>query len=729
MKLWQRINLTFFMLFCIVLSMFLDSNAQGAMQVAIVANPGPFAAIEEAAVSENKVNWWDDDFSDDRACTESFAATELAKYLIASSVADANRIELTSKLIMPDADNVFLIGSRQSNPLVNAYSRTKKDSFKIDQSFSIRAFRDGARTVTIIEGSDRIGTLYGVYAYLEILGFRFYGLGDKGIVFPKEIPVLPARLDIVSSPSYLTRGFPAWEAAHGNEEFFYWMARNRMNLWTAADPRVHLLKKLGMKLSEGGHKFQNLFLNPQAQYTGDANDAKLTYFEAHPEWFGLKKGKRVSAVRGANFCTSNEDAVKELSSNLINSLIDGQYRYADIVYVWMIDGSGYWCQCENCEKLGSFSDRILKLIYDIDSHLKEAHRDGRLSRPVQLVSLAYLDTITPPTKPLPADFDYQNCLITFFPIYRCYAHTFADKKCTEVNQKILRDYKGWVEGKDRFFKGQMFIGEYYNVSAIKSLPVLYSRVISADIPWYYNNGARHFNYMHTPTRLWGTWTLNQYLLGRLLWDHKADSAEIIDEYFRLYYPTASQTTRQFYQHLEDAMANIKVLKHYVLDESNKDGRYSPRMKLLNDKEELFPFDHIKYDVYKPKLNDGPDVVEIVDLMRLARKDIDAALLECTDETEKLRLAEDERRFEYGELMTGFQYHLIRVVLFHRSGDEALASREFQYLDIYANRLKQIVDLVQVSSSHGNAKDGLEASYAQPIYEELAKRYGSFNEDK
>jgi len=42
--------------------------------------------------------------------------------------------------------------------------------------------------------------------------------------------------------------------------------------------------------------------------------------------------------------------------------------------------------------------------------------------------------------------------------------------------------------------------------------------MAADIPWYYQTGARHFHYMHVPTGLWGTWRINQYLMGRLLWN-------------------------------------------------------------------------------------------------------------------------------------------------------------------------------------------------------------------
>ena len=54
--------------------------------------------------------------------------------------------------------------------------------------------------------------------------------------------------------------------------------------------------------------------------------------------------------------------------------------------------------------------------------------------------------------------------------------------------------------------------------------------MAADIPWYYRTGTRHFNYMHTPTHLWGTWTLNQYLLARLLWDAGTDTDALLKEY-------------------------------------------------------------------------------------------------------------------------------------------------------------------------------------------------------
>jgi len=134
-------------------------------------------------------------------------------------------------------------------------------------------------------------------------------------------------------------------------------------------------------------------------------------------------------------------------------------------------------------------------------------------------------------------------------------------------------------------------------------------------------------------------------------------------------------------------------------------------------------DHLHYETFHPTLNGAPDVVDIIELMRLARQDIDAAMMECKDPTERLRLLEDERRFAYGEAMFGFLYHLVRISLFDQRGEEAAARREFVAVERMAERLRGVVDLVQVAYRHANAKDGLEASQAAPAYEAFKKKYG------
>ena len=228
--------------------------------------------------------------------------------------------------------------------------------------------------------------------------------------------------------------------------------------------------------------------------------------------------------------------------------------------------------------------------------------------------------------------------------------------------------------------------------------------------------------MHTPTHLWGTWTLNQYLLARLLWDAGTDSEALLKEYFHNYYPTTSHHAAKFYGHLEQATANFKTLKHYAGED-----KYSLRRRLTNDSLEIFPLRHLRYDSYHPETDDGQDVVEIVDWMRLARKELDAALLECRDKMEQARLMEDDRRFAYGEAMVFFYYHLVRTAMLHRRHEAALARGEFGRVEEYAEKLRAITDLVtpldNKPSGDANAKDGFEATQAESAYKFFTARYG------
>jgi hypothetical protein len=563
-------------------------------------------------------------------------------------------------------------------------------------------------------------------------------------------------LNITENPSYLTRGFYTWNDRRTDNEFFLWMARNKLNYWTAQEQPVNLLKKLGVKLSDGGHRIQGVVFDSDSEYpynhplfkgdedkpadpynagnefTGDSDkDGKLSYFEAHPEWYGMKDGKRIkigysenAAQSGTNFCTSNPDARKEFAARIADQLIHGQWQYVDVFEFWTFDGgANLWCTCDKCKSAGTYTDKMFDVTYDILKELDRVRREGKLNRRIEVSANAYHATIDPPARPLPEDYDYKNSSLTFFPIGRCFAHPFADPSCTEINQWQLRAYQRWTFGENRNYKGPVFIGEYYNVSAFKSLPLIFTKIMAADIPWYYNNGARQFNYMHTPDTMWGTWTLNQYLLGRLLWDVNINPERVIDEYFTSCFPTTCSTTRKYYQQLEVASANSKILKHYVETDSVK--RYTLAGGFL--KGELFPHQHMQYHEHHPVLNDGPDVTEMMNAMDMAKHFIEQSLIECNDRSEQARLIEDKNIFDYGYATYRYIYHMIRTSIFHRKGDKLMASMEFKIVEKYAGELEKMVDVVRISSDHSNALNGLDATRSVPAFNEFKKLYGKTGE--
>ncbi|MHB1455546.1 MAG: DUF4838 domain-containing protein [Armatimonadota bacterium] len=699
--------------------------APNDMPIYIIANPGSLGGITAASTAELNVDFWDNDLTDDNACTECFAAVELQTFMARCIGAAPESIELHPKLELPAKGYIFVLGSTTSNSLIPSFygKDDVKPAFTTLESYRIRVIAQPERTICVIEGAGRIGTLYGVYDYLNRLGMRFFGLGEQGTVYPATSTELIKELDVTENPSFLSRGYHAWEA-RGNMDFFLWMARNRMNYWTAAEKNLPLLKKLGMRLPIGSHDIQTNFLNPKTAYpysgkdpykpskeaSGDKNkDGKLTYFEAHPEWFGLIGGKRSDLIQGGlghNFCTSNDDAVAELSKNFTQGLIDGVWKYADVVNFWMEDG-GKWCECENCKAIGTPTDRLLKLLYQVNKEMQKARKSGLLKRSVQITTLAYTETINPPTKPLPVDFDYENCSITFYPIQRCYVHTMSDSSCTERNYGYATSYLGWAPHQGGLYNGAIFIGEYYNVSNYKSMPAIYTRIMAADIPWYHRTGSRHFQYMHTLTKNWGPWTLNQYLMACLTWNVDTNVSSVLDDYYAHYYPATSASTRRYYENLEDALCNITWLKTYI-------GLF------LNADKDPLPFDHMKYDTKSAVINSGPSLTDTIAGLQVARRELDKSLLMSKDPMETARLLDDDRRLSYAQSMVDFYYHMIRIEMAEKSGNAPLATEEFGKAQRSMDELKQYGrDFIE---TFGCPDDGPAATQAVQRFEKYKTKY-------
>jgi len=99
-----------------------------------------------------------------------------------------------------------------------------------------------------------------------------------------------------------------------------------------------------------------------------------------------------------------------------------------------------------------------------------------------------------------------------------------------------------------------------------------------------------------------------------------------------------------------------------------------------------------------------------------------------DKNEKARIIDDDRRFTYGEAMVYFYYHLVRTALFHRNSDAVMAKHEFLNVEKYAEILRNIIDLVApipgFPGGDANAKDGMEASQAENVYNYFKEKYGN-----
>src|SRR5439155_1109597 len=230
--------------------------------ITILVDTGRFAGPEAAAAAAESIDWRDDDRADDDASTESFAALELRDFIRRLTGFPADSVRISNAPTLPPAGDVVVIGCAATRaesswvakaleaegsaalwPALGAGpEKGGAGALKTAVPPAIPQGRDGFRIVTaplgnrhltLIEGRSRSGALYGAYAFLEAMGVRFDGLGERGTLLPPAPVAMPSRLAIAEQPAFETRGFWAWED-RGDSTFFRWMARNRMNLWTTA---------------------------------------------------------------------------------------------------------------------------------------------------------------------------------------------------------------------------------------------------------------------------------------------------------------------------------------------------------------------------------------------------------------------------------------------------------------------------------------------------------------
>ncbi len=703
----------------------------------IVVNVGDYPSAQKAAVDEGNVGWDDGKDADDIICTECFAAVELQHYL-RKMTGDAGRFGIVDDDKLPSDGALILLGNPKTNKAVAGatlkigltdatFAALGKEGYLIKTG----ALNTG-RQLMVIGGNRRIGTLYGVYGLLDRLGVRWFAPTELGEEVPKQkIDDLP-QMNVTDKPMFFTRGFHAWEY-RGNPDFFDWMVRNRMNYWCVENKDRPGLKKRGIQMNCGNHVLIPRFLGPRnpypynhpkfagdedkpadpyavgKDYQGDRNaDGKLSYFEAHPEWYGLRGGKRSDRIHGDggdNFCTANKDAVDEFMKNLIQDLIDGTWKDADSLNFWTLDG-GRWCECEKCKALGISSDRNLLLVHRCRQEMKKAMAEGRLNRDIMIYFLAYADVLHPPTKPLPEDFDYDYCIATYFPIARCYVHALADPKCTEYNARYEKNLYGWAIDPKRHYRGQIFIGEYYNVSGYKCLPIMFSRTMSVDMPYYYKMGARHMHYMHCTTKHWGTKALTNYQFAKMLWKPDLDTKALLAEYFAKRYGPAAGIMRRLYDRLDTALCNVTELK------------YRLRGRLNGNQKNLFPHKHMKYAKTEFSDNDGPDLAEMATAIDDCVTMLKEARSMSLPERIHARLAEDAGPLTYGSNIIHFYDVIVRMTQLLHADKKAEAVKLLPEMKRLGKALESDTENMKHSSSHASAANGLVASYIPAVYKRL-----------
>jgi len=354
--------------------------------------------------------------------------------------------------------------------------------------------RTHAAGIFIVAATDK-GVSHGVWDLLGRLGYRQFFPGANWEVIPKT-PQLSIAVAAMEKPDYANRriwyGFGGWDYAAA--PYARWQARNRMG--SSFDLRT-------------GHAYDSII----------SDNAET--FEAHPEYFGLVKGERLST----KMCIGNpklrafvaERAVEYFTAN----------PTAHTVSMEPSDGGG-WCECEQCAKLGNITDRAITLANAVAAAVTAKFPDKYVGM------YAYSQHGAPPT-------------IAVHP------HVIVS-----IATSFLRGYTA-----DQLFEGwgktgiQLGVREYYSVNTWdRDLPGRarggHLPYLKETLPKFHRFGARFLSAESSDN--WGPNGLGYYLASRISWDvdEAAKADAIVEDFLTKAFGPAKEPMRQFYQLIDSS---------------------------------------------------------------------------------------------------------------------------------------------------------------------------------
>ncbi len=437
----------------------------------------------------------------DASPSEKYAAQELQNFLEKMSGARLPVTMDTEKVRSP----IIIVGNSrrlQALKIAVPFERLGPEGFALKTS--------GPNLV--IAGGRLRGTLYGVYAFLEKLGCRWFSRELNRI--PRMPTIRIERLDEIQKPAFEYREPYFTEAFDGD-----WAVRNKVNG-----------NSMQLDESRGGKVKYYPFVHSFYQMLPPER-----YFKDHPEYYSLIDGKR--RFERGQLCLTNPDVLR-LGVEAVNRWID-EHPNSTIFSVSQNDWTG-WCECDNCRRVeteegGEHSGPVLRYVNALAAEIEKEHPDKLID------TLAYWYTEGAPAKARPR----RNVRIRLCPIGVCEAHPY--EMCPR-SAYFMKNLRAWSK-----ITNQLYIWHYNTNFSHYLIPFPDFDELAADIPMYHRNGVvgLFLEGAYPPDGGAENAELRSYVMSRLLWDVNTNVGQTIDEFMQTAYGKAAPYMRDYLELLHN----------------------------------------------------------------------------------------------------------------------------------------------------------------------------------
>ncbi len=374
----------------------------------------------------------------------------------------------------------------------------------------------------VIAGGALRGNMYGVYGLLEDhLGCRWFAPGVSRI--PKHDRLATGPIDDKQVPVLEYREPFTFDCFDGD-----WCARNRVNSSSG-----RLEAKHGGKVRFGSGFFVHTFnrLVPPDKY-----------FDEHPEYFSLVKGKRLK--ERSQLCCTNEDVIGICTREILKAM-----RAQPDAFVFSVSQNDWhnYCECEKCQALAEREDSQIAPVLALVNRVAEAVEKEFPDRAIE--TLAYQWTRRPPRSMRPR----PNVIVRLCSIECCFSHPLATCD-SAANQKFRDDIQRWAKVSNR-----LWVWDYVTDFRHYLLPFPNQRVRNDNIQFFVANNVRGifeqdtYNTPHSELA-----ALGGYITAKFLWNPDYDEDTAINEFLEGYYGKAAPPIRRYIDALHDRVERENI---------------------------------------------------------------------------------------------------------------------------------------------------------------------------
>jgi hypothetical protein len=364
----------------------------------------------------------------------------------------------------------------------------------------------------VIAGPESAATLYGVYAFFEKLGMRFYVPTIQGAMAPQGLGSEIKPFAVADRPVFAYRTGRQWP----------W----RQMFYLVGDPR----KGLNPELFDEKKAGSDLWVDHSAGYLVP----KLLFYGEHPEYYAmLKDGKRIAkngfTDHRTPLCLSNPDVAKIATERALAWVgLEPDKRFFPITY----GDTGTWCQCSECLKLdpepGQYATRLLSWVNPVAKAIGERF-PGRIA-----FTFAYGGSDVPPPRMRPE----KNVWIigsTGCGNVPFWDHAMA-RNAPELEQNLTKIH-GWLRIVPQGYLVCEYLADTYQPALVDTT--------ASRLRYYAKQGLRGiWSTYGRPKSFTAVW---EYLFARLMWNPEQDPHPIAKEFIAHYYGPAAKPVAALFQ--------------------------------------------------------------------------------------------------------------------------------------------------------------------------------------